>query len=204
MIRRFSTLVIACALAAAGGFGFAGPQFASVDAQDAAPDPQPQPSPDGEVEVDQGAALSGSDQLTESERIQQRGMQVSRRSSSMLNEARNESDIIRATCLDDKLTQVNANLRTVDGRLVSLRDAVEAGDTSRRNHEYTVIVVLGQKFVVLEQQANQCVGQDIYETSATRVTTTIDANTPLDDAIYIDFVPAIPVPAIPPAASATI
>jgi hypothetical protein len=92
----------------------------------------------------------------------------------MLEEARKESDIIKITCLDDKLTQINVNLRTAESRLDALRKAV---DPDRRIHEYTVLTVLGQKLQVLDQEAHQCVGQAMYETGATKVTTVIDTGT---------------------------
>ena len=157
----------------------------------------------GDVEITQRADLSGPEQIAEADRIQRHGTQISRRIASMLDEARREGDIIRVTCLNDKLTQVNANLRTVDQRLGSLREAVDGNDTGRRNHEYTVLTVLGQKFNVLEQEANQCIGQDIFETGATRVTTTIDPDTPDEDPTVLQP-PEVDVPFIPPPASPTI
>jgi len=144
------------------------------------------------------ANLSGPEQIAEGERIQTRGTQISRRVATMLDEGRRERDIIRITCLNDKLTQVNANLRTCDQRMTSLRDAVRGNDDGRRNHEFTVITVLGQKFTVLEQEANQCVGQDLYETGTTRVITTIDPRTPIENPNVVPEPPGIGVPFIPP------
>jgi hypothetical protein len=122
----------------------------------------------------------------------------------MLDEARQERDIIRVTCINDKLTQVNANLRTVELRVTNLQDAIAAQDASRRNHEFTVIAVLGQKFVVLDREAAQCIGQDIFETGSTRVITEIDPNNPDDDPTVLPT-PVVPeIPFIPPPASADI
>ncbi len=156
-----------------------------------------QPGDNAEVPVRQRANLSGPEQIAEGERIDVRGTQISRRVAAMLDEARRERDIIRITCLNDKLTQVNANLRTVEQRITALRDAVRGADDSRRNHEFTVLTVLGQKFTVLEQEANQCVGQDIYETGTTRVITTIDPRTPVEDPNIVPVPPGIGVPFIP-------
>jgi hypothetical protein len=110
---------------------------------------------------------------------------------------------MRVTCLNDKLTQVNANLRTAGARSDSLREAVQMNDDARRNHEFTVMTVLGQKFRTLEQEANQCIGQDIFETGTTRVETTIDPETPEEDPSTVNAFPEIPVPFIPPPASPT-
>lgn len=107
------------------------------------------------------------------EQIVQRGTNLSQRVATMLDEARRDADMIRVTCLNDKLTQINANLRTAQSRLASLQKAV---DVDQRNHELTVLTVLGQKMQVLDQESNQCVGQDLYETGPTKVTTEINTS----------------------------
>jgi hypothetical protein len=119
------------------------------------------------------APLSAAEQRGSAEQIVQRAVLLTQRLSQLLDEARREADIIRVTCLNDKLTQANANLRTAQSRLGSLQKAT---DQELRNHEFTVLSVLGQKFQVLEQQANQCVGQDMYETGPTKVVTEIDTS----------------------------
>lgn len=192
--RVVSSLVIAVALAA-GGLALAQDQEDRVAVEGEG---------EAEVGVVRRADLTPEEQLAEAQRIQNRGTQISRRVQAMLDEARRERDIIRVTCLNDKLTQVNANLRTLEERVGNLQSAVQAQDPNRRNHEFTVITVLGQKFNVLEQEANQCLGQDIFETGATRVTTTIAPESPTEDPTVVPE-PAPPVvPFIPPPASPSI
>jgi hypothetical protein len=192
--RSFKALAVAFALAT-GGLGFA---VAQTDDQ-----PAEQPA-EGELDVQRTANLTPEQQLEEARRVQQRGTDLSRRVSVTLDEARQERDIIRVTCVNDKLTQVNANLRTVELRLTNLQDAVEAQDASRRNHEFTVIAVLGQKFVVLDREAAQCIGQDIFETGSTRVVTEIDPNNPDDDPTVLPEPGVILIPIIPPTRSGSI
>jgi hypothetical protein len=156
---------------------------------------------DAAVDVERGANLTAPEQVAEAERIGSRATQISRRVQQMLDAARRERDIMRVTCLNDKLTQVNANLRTAGARSDSLREAVQMNDDARRNHEFTVMTVLSQKFRTLEQEANQCVGQDIFETGTTRVETIIDPETPEEDPSTVNSFPEIPVPFIPPPAS---
>lgn len=152
----------------------------------------------GEVSARRRADLSAAEQLAEAQRIQERGNSLSRRVAGMLDEARRENDVIRVTCLDDKLTQINAHLRTLIARLESLQEASQLGDEGRRNHEFTVITVLGQNLTELDRAANECVGQDLFETGTTRVTTTIDPNVPNEDPSVVPT-PADPeVPFIPP------
>lgn len=123
---------------------------------------------------------SNAARAAEAEAMVLRGEGLSRRVSSMLSDARRESDIIRITCLGDKLTQVNALLGNARQRLQTLK---ESGDAGQQKHEHTVLMVLGQKFQVLDQEAAQCVGQAMFETGTTRVQTDIDpATVPFDEA----------------------
>jgi len=119
------------------------------------------------------AQLSHADQLTSADAIVNRGNTLSQRVAQMLDDARREADVIRVTCLNDKLTQINANLRTAQSRYGNLQRTV---DNDQRNHELTVLTVLGQKLQVLDQESNQCVGQDLYETGPTKIITEIDTS----------------------------
>lgn len=191
-LRLILGLVAAVTLAF-GGLGFA---VAQDDDDGGSTEPV-----DGETDARRRAVLGPEEQRTEATKIQQRGTDLSRRVSAMLDEARQESDIIRVTCVNDKLTQVNANLRTLEQRVEAFDDAIEAMDNSRRNHEFTVIIVLGQKFVVLDREASQCIGQDIFNTGATTVRTEIEPGTPTDDPTLIIPAGTPVVPFVPPPAS---
>ena len=121
--------------------------------------------------------------------------------SGLLAEARESGDIIRVTCVNDKLTQVNANVRTLENRVERLEGAVESDDPGRRNHEYTVIAVLGQKLQVLSREANQCVGQEMFETGATTIEVSIDDATPTEDPAFVTPAPVFDLPIFVPPAS---
>ncbi len=103
--------------------------------------------------------------------IVSRGQELAQRLMHMVDEARREGDMIKLACLNDKLQQANANVGTAQARLDALAKATD-GDS--RAHEFTVLSVIGQKFQTLDQEANQCVGQDLYETGATKVQTEIN------------------------------
>jgi hypothetical protein len=120
-----------------------------------------------------GLPGSPAEQMSAADTIVSRGTGLSQRVTQMLDDARREADVIRVTCLNDKLTQINANLRTAQSRYASLQRTVDA---DQRKHELTVLSVLGQKLQVLDQEANQCVGQDLYETGPTKITTEIDTS----------------------------
>lgn len=191
--RALIALIVGVALGAMG--------FGIAIAQDEASDDTPGSDEDAELEgVRRRVQLSPEEQVAEATRLEERGTNISRRVLSMLDEARRERDIIRVTCLNDKLTQVNARLRQLQSRKENLQEAVNIGDGERRNHEFTVITVIGQSFRTLEQEANACIGQDIFETGTTRVVTDIDPSTPDEDLVIRE--PEGPViPFIPPPAS---
>ena len=142
------------------------------------------------------------EQAASSRAVLQHANVLAQRISQMLEEARRESDIIRVTCLNDKLTQVNANMRIVQTRVTAFDNATTP---EQRNHEATVISVLGQKFQVLDQEANRCVGQDLYETGSTKVETEVDtALLPFDEDVATPVAPPpAAVPDVPPFASGT-
>jgi hypothetical protein len=64
-----------------------------------------------------------------------------------------------------------------------------------------VIGVLSQKFKMLAQAANQCVGQDLFDTGDTMVREEVDLFAPDEDPAAITPVPDWPVPYIPPPVS---
>lgn len=141
--------------------------------------------------------LTREEQVKGAQQVVARGAQISRRVGGLLGEARKDGDIIRLTCLNDKLTQVNANLRNAQKRAKVLADT---GDAERRAHEYTVVTVLGRRLRVLEQESNQCIGQEMFETGTTRVTTEIDASKiPPEDASMVPIVAPPTLPSFPPA-----
>ena len=160
--------------------------------------------PELSAEASTDARLTGPEQIARGEEIVAYATQLSQRARQMLDEAQQSADLIRATCVDDKLDQINAMMRSAESRLESLRDAVAASDDGRRNHEFTVLTVMAQNLRVLDTEAAQCVGQDIFDTGATRVETIIEDGSPEEDITEIPDAPDLPIPYIPPPASNTI
>jgi hypothetical protein len=156
-----------------------------------------------EIDVKAQAALSSEEQLAQANSIVRRGNQLAERLSRMLNEARREKDILRANCVNRKLTEVNANVRNVDQRAKALRDAAQGGDESRRNHEFTVLTVLSAKLDTLNHEAAQCLGESVFEPGASQVVTTVPANAPTLDPTSVSPSTAPPPPSstVPPPTS---
>lgn len=86
--------------------------------------------------------------------------------------ARDELDIIAATCLDDKRTEIDVNLRSAQAHLESLN---ASQDRERRAHEFTLLSVLDQRVRGLDAEASQCGGQGLYDTGETRSVSKLDA-----------------------------
>jgi hypothetical protein len=121
--------------------------------------------------------------------------------SKALKSAKREKDIIRATCLKDKLDQCKANLQSMKRRQVALDKAIASGDSGSGNHEFTVIGVLSQKFKALAQASNQCVGQDLFDTGETQVREDVDLFVPDENPAVVNPVLDWPIPFIPPPVS---
>ncbi len=83
----------------------------------------------------------------------------------------------------------------------ALKKAIAAGDSGSGNHEFTVIGVLSQKFKALAQAANQCVGQDLFDTGETQVREEVDLFVPDENPAVVSPVVDWPIPFIPPPVS---
>ena len=196
MFRRMGTVgqALLAALVAGGGLGYAVAQESGDSTVDV-------------VKVEPMGASAEEQSLSPAEQAKTAESAVAKASASCeaqaqaLKNAKGEKDIIRATCLDDKLAQCNANLQNMKRRQAALDESVAEGDTGRSNHEFTVIGVLSQKFKMLAQAANQCVGQDLFDTGDTQVREEVDLFAPDEDPAVVPIVPDWPVPYIPPPVS---
>ncbi len=196
MFRPMGTLgrVLLAALLAAGGVAFAVAQeSAEATVEVIQIEPVGAPAPEEPLSpADQTRAVAATvERASKSCAAQAKALQSSRR----------ESDIIRATCLEDKLGQCEANLQNLKRRQAALDEAIAEGDAGRRNHEFTVIGVLSQKFDALVQAANQCVGQDLFETGDTQVREDVDLFAPDENPAVVNAVQEWPIPYIPPPVS---
>jgi len=136
------------------------------------------------------APLNPADMVAQGEGIVQNGTALSQTVGGLVREATEDADMMKVTCLNDKLTQIDGNLRTAQQHLEGLRKAADAGV---RAHEHTMIMVVGQKLDVLGQEAGQCVGKDLYETGTTTVDTVIDT-----DMLPFEDDPSVPPTILPP------
>jgi len=192
-MRNYVWITLCAVLLGAGGLALAQSGGSSDTTTDG--------TEDASTGVQRRADLTPTEQLAEAERVQSGAQTLSQHVMGMLDEARRDGAVVRVTCLDDKLTQINAHARTLGDRVEALESATQTGDDDRRNHEFTVISVLSQNFTQLERDANECIGQSLYETGTTRVVTEVDPNTPTEDPNQLPTIPGVSIPFIPTPAS---
>ncbi|MEZ4227913.1 MAG: hypothetical protein R3B89_02035 [Polyangiaceae bacterium] len=93
-----------------------------------------------------------------------------------LEQARQERDVVKVLCLDDKLNQIDVAVRSFKERQGSLKTAAERKDADRARHEFSVLGVLRDRGRTLSAEANQCVGDEAGFIGETDVKLTIDPN----------------------------
>ncbi len=184
----------AAALAATLGLG-----LSYVAAQEiASPDAPARRADEGDAD-ELPIATTPEEQVAQSEGIFATGTGIRDRVQGMLAEARRDRDVIRITCLEDKLTQIRAHLASAEERHGELVAAVEANDAASREHQYTTIRVLGQKLRELAREAAQCVGQDVFDVPEAAAAG--EGPAAIEDPTVFPDTPGPDVPYIPPPAS---
>jgi hypothetical protein len=101
--------------------------------------------------------------------------------SHMVSIARDERDVVKLLCENDKLSQVGVTLTSARDHVTTLEGAADRDDVAAATHEATVIQVLGQRADQLAAESRQCVGEEAAFVGETAVTTTIDPGLPGDD-----------------------
>lgn len=88
--------------------------------------------------------------------------------------AREQKDVVKALCLNDKLNQIDLAIRTATDRISGLEAAAAANDLERSKHQYTVILVLRDRVTALVSEANQCIGEETGFIGESNVTVTVE------------------------------
>jgi hypothetical protein len=74
--------------------------------------------------------------------------------------AKDNNDVVKTLCLDDKLQQIEAALSTASDRNTTLVEALDGGAVERGRHEFTLIGVLAERVSLMALEANQCIGEE--------------------------------------------
>lgn len=132
------------------------------------------------------AGLERQVSLTPQEQSAQADMHLARMESARdtvrraLMSAREERDVVKTLCLNDKLSQLNVAVSSAQERRDALTSAVKQGDADLASHEFSILSVLRQRSDQLATEANQCIGEEIGMIGQSAVTTTVD-DLPDDD-----------------------
>ena len=98
-----------------------------------------------------------------------------------LRDAREEKDVVKTLCLDDKLNQMNVAARSVADRVGSIEAAVNANNAERVQHDDAVLQALAQRADELITEANQCIGEESGVLGQTKLELTVDPSIPKTD-----------------------
>jgi hypothetical protein len=98
-----------------------------------------------------------------------------------LMEAREQRDVVKTLCLNDKLSQQNVAIESAQQRRDTLAAAVKRADNGLAAHEYSILLVLRQRSDQLSAEANQCVGAEAGFIGQASVTSTVDTTLTKED-----------------------
>ena len=124
-------------------------------------------------------ALSPQEMRAEAERLIQEMQAVLTRVVETQQVAREQKDVIRLNCVNDKLLQVKQLLNIAESARSDLVEAVAANNEDERQHQYSQIVISHEKASLLRNEADACVGEELSFLGPTSVET--DAPPVADD-----------------------
>lgn len=111
-----------------------------------------------------------------------------------LGTARDERDVVRVLCLNDKLNQVDVALRSGQDRLAALGASVQGSDPARSQHELTVLEVLNERVRVVVNESSQCIGEEAGFAGEAEVSVSIDPNLPAAETGSVPDALSVPPP----------
>lgn len=104
---------------------------------------------------------------TDTDKLEASAEQIARMKASLkqvlarVEEARNEKDVVKLNCVNEKLTQIKALLKVAEQADVALHEAVANKDPGASS-EFVKIGIARSKVEVLRGQSEQCIGQLAY------------------------------------------
>lgn len=148
---------------------------------------------DADIQSERRANLSGPEQVRESARIIDQVTNIRRHVSDMLDRARQERDIIKVNCLNDKLTQIDVTLRSGREHQDLLQTAIGLNNDGQRNHEFALMTIFQQRSQGLEAEARQCIGEEAAAFGeGTTISVRVNPNIPEQDTTSYPVNPVVP------------
>lgn len=82
----------------------------------------------------------------------------------LLEQARDEKDVVKRNCVNEKLTQVKGLVKVSEEAELELKEAAAKREEDAADHEFTKVAIAHQKVEQLRAEAEQCIGQLAYYT----------------------------------------
>lgn len=154
----------------------------------------------GGMDFEQAAELGDQQKLELASQYLADMKSVLRSTLGLLKTAREEKDVIKVNCVNEKLTNIKGLLRISEQADITLQEAVAKGERDTATHEFHKIAISHQKIKVLKTEAEQCVGELAFAVGKTTVEVEVDEDlVPEQDPTQVEL-PETPV-VRPPAAS---
>jgi hypothetical protein len=119
-----------------------------------------------------------------------------------LKEARDSSDVVKAACVNESLTQIKALVRISEQADLSMQEAISNRNSTRAEDEYTKLTIAPGKVEDLRAKAEECMGQLAFQTVGLTVEVEEPRGLPGND--VTNPPPPAPVLVRPPPASPTL
>lgn len=163
------------------GFANAQPGEAQPNPPASNPAPATQGAPAPDLTAQEDVNLPPDQMVKKAEEYIARMDQGSRSVRQQLSQARQERDVVKVLCLNDKLNQINVALSSAIDRKKTLDAVVKDNDIDSAKHEFTIIGVLRKRVETLLTEANQCIGEELGYLGETDVKVDIDPDIPDTD-----------------------
>jgi hypothetical protein len=105
--------------------------------------------------------------LSDAEKLEKSSESINRMRSALksvltrVDEARNEKDVVKLNCVNEKLTQIKGLLKVAEQSDIALHEAIASKDPAAES-EFAKIGIARSKVDGLKSDADQCIGQLAY------------------------------------------
>jgi len=138
------------------------------------------------------AATSVGSQLTAQEQMTQANTYLSKMEAAIASvrklkdKAKGKGNVIKLNCVKDKLKKIQGHAGNSKGYFAELRGALQKQDTEGARHHFSMLTEAYQKVVVLQQDAEACVGEELSYVGKTTVQTEKSDDLPTQDQTKTD------------------
>jgi hypothetical protein len=150
-------------------------------AQGGGPAPDRSGQDQADVAVKQRSNLSPQEMQKQARDYFKNMNDIVKRITTLQEQSKRQKDIIRLSCVTDKLLESKVNITIAEQSMAALQENIARADEGGRTHEFTRLTIVNQKVLVLGAEAENCIGEDLSFVGATRIDVQIDPNIPQTD-----------------------